>query len=279
MCPDLEPEKWPIIGIPNWYKSPTTSNVLWTTNSFSLRVPSGFMTVSPWTATAFSKEAPRANPMERNISNSSTKPNVRAYATESLKARGDNVMEYSCRPIARDFLKSIMKSIVKSLSAGYKQTSAPFPSSKTTSFKILTAFNGASWFKMPAHSIKVTKSAADPSIKGTSAPSNSTNTLVMPIPPRAPIRCSIVATVTPAAFPKHEHIRVSTMWSYLAGILLSLSVMSVRTNTTPVPTGAGRRVMWIFWPLCSPIPTQGIALCNVFSQFLYKVIVCISAFI
>ena len=83
---------------------------------------------------------------------------INRHSMEKAKEMGLDKVLISCVETNTASEKSIIKSRFKPSSAGYKQTEAPFPSSNATSFKILTAFKGASCSKTPAHSIKVIKS-------------------------------------------------------------------------------------------------------------------------
>ena len=75
------------------------------------------------------------------------------------------------------------------------------------------ALRGAFCSTIPAHSIKKTKGAELPSIMGSSLPSTSIYKLSIPQPRNAAIRCSTVAIVFPALFPRVVHKRSSTTLS------------------------------------------------------------------
>ena len=91
---------------------------------------------------------------------------------------------------------------------------------------------------------------------GVSGPSSSTVTLSTPRAAKAAIRCSMVATVTPAALPITVSIRVSTTASPCAGTRLSRSWMSVRTKTMPVSGAAGRIESRTCAPVWIPTPAM-----------------------
>ena len=61
---------------------------------------------------------------------------------------------------------------------------------------------------------------------------------------------------TPAAFSIMVFRRASTTASPETGIRLSRSLMSVRTKTMPVPTGAGRTARRTRSPVCTPTPAM-----------------------
>ena len=91
---------------------------------------------------------------------------------------------------------------------------------------------------------------------GVSGPSSSIVALSMPSALRLAVRCSMVATVTPAALPMTVSMRVSTTLSPRAGTRLSRSWMSVRTKTMPVSGPAGRIDSRTRSPVCTPMPAM-----------------------
>ena len=105
---------------------------------------------------------------------------------------------------------------------------------------------------MPADWIRNTNGEDEPSRIGTSAASISSQTLSMPRPHRADIKCSTVPTRTPSTS-RQEHMRVSPTNRALA--LMSTGVSrSTRRNTIPVSGAAGRSVKVTLRPECRPTP-------------------------
>jgi len=97
----------------------------------------------------------------------------------------------------------------------------------------------AFWRARPPRSIASMKGFALPSMIGVSGPSISTRALSTPSAAKADIRCSMVETVAPALLAMTVQRRVSATVLQRAAMTLSRSVISVRTKTMPLPTGAG----------------------------------------
>ena len=118
---------------------------------------------------------------------------------------------------------------------------------------IFIIFIGALLISIPALVIASTNNFAEPSKIGTSSLSNSTNTLSIPSPYSAPIRCSIVEILTPLSLDtvvqKTALLTLkrfgTTMLSFLRSTLLKI---------IPVFGSAGLITKPTFLPLCRPTP-------------------------
>ena len=112
---------------------------------------------------------------------------------------------------------------------------------------------GAAWRCTPTCSINCRNGSDDPSKAGSSAPSNSISRLSIPAAERAASKCSIVDTLTPAAFVRVVQFRTPVTKSGLTGITLSRSETSNLTKFKPDPTPAGRKANRVCSPLCKAI--------------------------
>ena len=222
------------------------SSALWRTNSSRRRRPSGFSTRSPSMTTQLSSVPPRARPMARSASTSRRKPKVRQSASSRRNVASSIGMSISWRPMT-----AVGNSMAKATSkrmAGF--SAARLSPSMTSTVSIISMnFRAAAWGRRPARSRIFRNGQDEPSMIGISGPSSSTVALSMPDITRAAIRCSMVATVTPAALPITVPSWVLQTASGVAGTWLSRSAMSVRTKVMPASVPAARTATWVYSPV------------------------------
>ena len=155
---------------------------------------------------------------------------MRQSASSRRKAASSIGRSISWRPITA--VGNSMAKATSKRSAGFSAARLS-PSTTSTVSRISMKRRPAACGRRPARSSSRTNGSAEPSMIGISGPSSSTSALSMPDMTRAAIRCSMVATVTPASL-------VITVPSWVlhtdvgvAGTTLSRSVMSMRTKLTP----------------------------------------------
>ena len=113
----------------------------------------------------------------------------------------------------------------------------------------------ASCSTTPAVVIKYTKLVALPSMMGISGALTSTITLSTPKPAKADIKCSIVKTRAAKLLGLAKVVAMRVSITYSGAVVMSkFASTSMRRNTTPVLTGAGRRTSLTLRPECKPIP-------------------------
>ena len=148
------------------------------------------------------------------------------------------------------WLNSIEKPILKP-SKGSRRTLLS-PCSISIAFSTRRYRFVAACSSMPADWMRKTNVPALPSMIGTSSAETSTNALSMPSPANAAMRCSTVEMRVPS-FSMTVAMTVLETLVARAGTA-GLPGRSVRQKTMPASTGAGRKAIVTFSPVCSPTP-------------------------